>query len=134
MNDRLSVSPEMAILLASLVVQGKRLTRIFRYLQKFLIIYLVFFSAELGDLDEYDDFPDSKSWRRQAIERIKELDPILPDHITQSIQEMTVSRNKYIRNKKKKLLASLEARLSSRIFRLIIGTRKYLKAIKNTRE
>lgn len=67
MNDRLSVSPEMAILLASLVVQ-----------------------AELGDLDEYDDFPDSKSWRRQAIERIKELDPILPDHITQSIQEMTV--------------------------------------------
>ena len=94
----------------------------------------MFFSAELGDLDEYDDFPDSKSWRRQAIERIKELDPILPDHITQSIQEMTVSRNKYIRNKKKKLLASLEARLSSRIFRLIIGTRKYLKAIKNTRE
>ena len=45
MNDRLSVSPEMAILLASLVVQGKRLTRIFRYLQKFLIIYLVFFSG-----------------------------------------------------------------------------------------
>lgn len=49
------------------------------------------FLAELGDLDEYDDFPDTKSWRRQAIERIKELDPILPDHITQSIQEMTVS-------------------------------------------
>ena len=40
MNDRLSVSPEMAILLASLVVQGRRVIRIFCYLQKYLLIYL----------------------------------------------------------------------------------------------
>lgn len=81
------------------------------------------FQAEIGDLDEFDDIPDTKSWRKRAIEQMKQLDPVLPDHITASIAEMTV-----------RLTATLLSIFILKFLRLITGTKKSSKVIKITKE
>ena len=54
--------------------------------------------VENGDLDEFDDIPNTQSWKMRAIKQMKQMDPLLPEHITNSIDGMTVNTKTY--NKK----------------------------------
>jgi len=70
LTGRLQVAAEEAILLASYIVQ-----------------------AELGDMDDFDDVPpdlgNGQSWSSQMIEKIKVLQPVLPDYTLESNKQMT---------------------------------------------
>ena len=70
-TGRLRVTePETAVLLASYHIQ-----------------------AELGDIEDLDDFPpdlgNGQSWEQHMLERVKQLQPILPDYVINSNPGMT---------------------------------------------
>ena len=70
-TGRLRVAePEAAVLLASYHIQ-----------------------AQLGDIDQLDDFPpdlgNGQSWEQHMLERVKQLQPILPDYVVHSNPGMT---------------------------------------------